>query len=262
MCVANACQPITTGVSTDARYSDRGESCAAANDCKPDLACVSSMCREAGLALSHLTKACYRVECSNKDDCCATFVPNANCETYKMNCQTDPIFCNTYRSLCECSQDCMKELCVAAEAGCATDSECTSTQTPFCVSSKCRQCNKDSACPGASGKCTDGVCMSPCTNDANCPLLYSCKDSACVQTGCQSDRECAFITKNSHAECKNGKCQAPCESDADCANEKGATGFEICENSECKFVGCESDVECRALLNIASARGNVHAVCR
>jgi hypothetical protein len=262
MCVTNACQPVMTGTSADARYSGRGESCEAKNDCDSDLSCVMGVCREAGLALPHLSKACYRVECANKDDCCQSFVPNANCDTYKANCATDPIFCNTYRSLCECSQDCVDELCVASEAGCMTDQECTSTQTPFCVSGKCRQCNQDSVCPGGNAKCADGVCMSPCTDDANCPLLYSCTDNACVQSGCSSDRECAFITKNAHAICKDTKCQAPCQSDADCASEKGATGFEICDQSECKFVGCDSDAECRALLNITSERGKIRAVCR
>jgi hypothetical protein len=111
--------------------------------------------------------------------------------------------------------------------------------------------------------------MSPCKDDANCPLLFACKDNACVQTGCSSDRECAFITKNSHAVCRDKKCQSPCEADADCAGSAGtpitaavSSGFEVCDQGECKFVGCETDTECRALLNVAGERGKVRAVCR
>lgn len=266
---------MTMGESPGTRYSGRGESCQATTDCMSSLSCVMGTCRESGITLSHLTKSCHRVECSTKQDCCEAFAPNDKCDTYKANCAMDPIFCNTYRSLCECSQDCMDELCVAAQPGCMSDRECTSAQTPFCVDGKCRQCNKDSACPGTSAKCAEGVCMSPCTNDANCPLLFSCMDNACVQTGCSSDRECAFITKNSSAVCKDKKCQSPCEADADCAGSAAAmapgsgndvaaasSGFEICEQGECKFVGCETDIECRALLNIAGEKGKVRAVCR
>jgi hypothetical protein len=189
-------------------------------------------------------------------------MPNANCDMYKANCAMDPVFCNAYRSLCECSQDCMDEMCVAAQPGCMSDAECTSMQTPFCVKNKCRQCDKDSACPGAGAKCADGVCMSPCTNDENCPLLFKCQDNACIETGCSSDRECAFVNKSARAVCRDKKCTSPCEVDSDCASEKNSTGFDVCEDGQCKFVGCESDTECRALLNLANQRSNVRAVCR
>ena len=263
---------MSLGESPGTRFSGRGESCQGTNDCEAKLSCVMGSCRENGIGLEHLPKACHRVECASKQDCCAAFTPNDKCETYKANCAMDPIFCNTYRSLCECSQDCVEELCVAAQPGCMSDRECTSAQTPFCMEGKCRQCNKDSACPGSNAKCAAGVCMSPCTDDANCPLLYSCQSNACVQTGCGSDRECAFITKNPSAVCRDKKCQSPCAVDADCAGSAAAmtsasaaavsSGFEICDQGECKFVGCETDTECRALLNVAGERGKVRAVCR
>lgn len=264
MCVDNSCQPMAMGMSTDARLGGRGESCAAANDCEPQLSCLTGMCRESGLALPHLAKACYRVECENKDDCCATFQPNANCEMYKANCDSDPIFCNTYRSLCVCSKTCDKELCVAETPGCKTDQECTSAQTPFCVDGTCHQCNQDSACPGGtSSKCAQGVCMSPCSDDANCPLLYACQNNACVRTGCQSDRECAFITNNPRAKCTDKMCKTPCSTDSDCANtDPTSNSFEACVDGQCKFVGCETDTECRAALGIAAMPGKIRAVCR
>jgi hypothetical protein len=262
-CVSNACQPIRAGGSTSTRYSASGETCQASNDCEPGLICMMAVCRDGGLAnLPHLPKTCHRVECASKDDCCATFMPNANCDTYKANCMMDPVFCNTYRSLCECQQDCMDELCVMGQPGCQADAECTSQQTPFCVNNKCHQCAQDSDC-GASGiKCADGTCMAPCQSDENCPLLSACQDNACVETGCKDDRECAFIMKNPRATCRDKKCTAPCDSDAECANDKNSTGFDVCDNGECKFIGCETDSECRALLGLASQRGAVHAVCR
>jgi hypothetical protein len=263
MCVSNTCKSITTGVSAGSRQGGRGESCTAANDCKADLSCLTGMCRESGISLEHLPKACYRVECETKDDCCATFTPNPNCDMYKKNCETDPIFCNTYRSLCECSKSCQMELCVAAQPGCKSDQECTSAQTPFCVDGTCHQCNQDSACPGEMSKCASGVCMSPCSDDSNCPLLYACQDNACVQTGCMGDRECAFVTKNPRAVCKDKKCQSPCASDGDCSTmDPTNASFQACEAGQCKFVGCASDTECRAALNIASVQGKIKAVCR
>ncbi|HET8934130.1 MAG TPA: hypothetical protein VFN67_11845 [Polyangiales bacterium] len=263
MCVDNSCQTMAMGMSTDARLGGRGESCTAANDCEPELSCLTGMCRESGLALPHLAKACYRVECENKDDCCATFMPNANCEMYKANCDSDPIFCNTYRSLCVCSKTCEKELCIAETPGCKTDQECTSAQTPFCVEGTCHQCNQDSACPGTNSKCAQGVCMSPCADDANCPLLYACQDNACVRTGCQSDRECAFITSNPRAKCTDKMCKTPCATDSDCSSmDPTSNSFEACVEGQCKFVGCETDTECRAALGIAALPGKVRAVCR
>jgi hypothetical protein len=262
-CVSNVCQPIRQGGSTSLRYSASGETCQAKNDCEPGLSCLTAVCRDGGLSnLAHLPKSCHRVECASKQDCCDTFVANANCDTYKANCAMDPVFCNTYRSLCECSQDCMDELCVMAEPGCMSDAECTSTQTPFCVQNKCHQCAKDSDCGGNGTKCAAGVCMAPCQSDENCPLLSSCQDNACVATGCSSDRECAFITKNARAVCRDKVCTSPCAIDSDCAAEKNTTGFDVCEDGQCKFIGCETDSECRALLALSSQRGSVHAVCR
>ena len=265
MCVGNACQSMALGTSTtgSARLGGRGESCTAANDCEPELSCLTGMCRESGLSLPHLPKACYRVECEKKEDCCAAFVPNPNCETYKANCDSDPIFCNTYRTLCVCSQTCEDELCVADMQGCTSDQECTSAQTPFCVDGQCHQCNQDSACPGSNSKCSQGVCMSPCNDDANCPLLYTCEDSTCTHTGCESDRECAFIMNNPRAKCSDKACKTPCTTDGDCSSmDPSNRSFEACIDGACKFVGCESDRECRAALGIAAMPGKVRAVCR
>ena len=149
VCTNNVCMAASAGVDPGARYSGRGESCEAKNDCSPELACVMGSCREVTLELGHTPKECHRVECEDDDACCADFMPNANCDAYRMNCETDPIFCNTYRSLCQCNKSCVDEICVAAAPGCTTNTECTSQQTPYCVDGRCRQCDRDSSCPGA-----------------------------------------------------------------------------------------------------------------
>jgi hypothetical protein len=267
-CVSGACQAQSAGMQPAGnRYSGAGETCQAKNDCEGDLVCQSSVCRPVELALDRTPKSCHRIECATADDCCKSFVPNPNCDTYEQNCKTDPVFCATYRSLCVCSQDCVDDVCVAGAPGCMDDGECTSQQTPFCVDNKCRQCASDGDCPGMDAQCVGGACMAACAVDENCPLLHACVDKACVETGCKSDRECAFLTKDVRGACKAGKCTVPCEQDADCASPPGVTpsaerAFEVCEAGECKFVGCDDDAQCRALFDLQNMPGNVRAVCK
>jgi hypothetical protein len=266
-CVDNVCGSTGMGteVPTSTRGGGRGETCQAKNDCAGELMCVMQVCRDVEVNLERLPKSCYRIECTTKEDCCQSFVPNPNCETYRMNCETDPIFCNTYRSLCECTQECEEELCVAASPGCVNDAECTSSQTPFCVASKCRQCNDNSACTGAGTQCVEGVCIAACTRDENCPALHRCEKGACIESGCQTDRECVFLIKDGQAVCSEGKCRVPCANDSDCAAgmmDPTMQSFQVCEAGECIFVGCDNDAECRALFNLEGQPGNVRAVCR
>jgi hypothetical protein len=260
VCNEGRCEQAPLGVDPDNRYGGRGESCQAKNDCEGELACVGNACREVTLSLARTEKDCYRVECAETDECCAAFVPNENCEAYRENCETDPIFCNTYRSLCECNLECVDQVCLAAAQGCETHEECGSTQTPFCVSGRCSQCGDDVDCAGAGTQCVAGVCMAACTIDENCPSLHTCQESVCVDTGCTSDRECVFATHDPLARCVESECSVPCDDDADCTSEQSP--FQVCESERCVFVGCENDAECRALLNLSSAPGKTQAVCR
>ena len=260
-CVANECVAATMGSAPGSRYSGRGESCTASNECAANLACAGGMCVAVTIMLEHTAKMCARIECADDVDCCSEFVPNPNCAAYKQNCDTDPVFCNTYRSLCECSQHCLDELCTSAAPGCSADAECTSTQTPFCVDSSCVQCQTDANCPGLSSKCVEGVCMSACQSDEQCAALHTCQDGECVETGCRTDRECVFISGDPSSLCRDGKCQAPCDTDSDCSTAEQR--FNVCIDGQCEFVGCETDAECRALLHLQTqASSKVHAVCR
>lgn len=265
VCVGNACQ--AAGVSpaeVGSRFSARGESCRAKNDCAGELACVNSSCQEVKLPFAHTKKSCHRVECAKNEDCCAGFTPNANCDVYRQNCDSDPIFCNTYRALCECSQNCVEELCVTAAPGCRDDAECTSQQTPFCVQGKCSACDQDSACGDPGARCVEGTCIAACSVDEHCAPLHRCQDGVCTEAGCRSDRECAFLTKDALAVCRDGDCLVPCQVDTDCKStmSEDSLGFEVCEAGACVFVGCENDAECRALLGLADPQSRARAVCR
>lgn len=267
-CVSNVCLPMSLGqAQVGNRYSGRGESCRAKNDCAPPLACVGDVCQMVELPIGFSTKSCHRVECANSEDCCMGFVPNDKCDVYKENCATDPIFCNTYRSLCECRKTCVEELCVEEPPGCKSAAECTSQQTPFCVAGKCRECDSDASCDRDGAKCVDGQCIAACVADEQCPALHRCTDGVCTESGCQTQRECAFYTKDARATCRAGKCQVPCEVDTDCARDDDernapASGFQVCEQGQCVFVGCENNAECRALLRIENDEGRVRAICR
>lgn len=259
-CVANVCQPTASGGTGGNRYSGRGESCAAANDCVEGLACVGGNCRDVSVELARTPKECVRVECAAAADCCESFVPNESCDIYEANCETDPIFCNTFRNLCECNQDCVDEVCVASAPGCSSDAECMSQQTPFCVEERCVQCDQDSSCPGAGSRCVDGACLAPCEVDENCPLLHACEDGECVEVGCRSDRECVFLDDDPLAVCRDGECDVPCTQDTDCVED--GRRFQVCVEGSCTFVGCESDAECRALLMLENSPDDTRAICR
>lgn len=274
-CLDDVCRAMTVGTSDpSARFSGRGESCRVKNDCAVGLACVMQTCRQLDIPLSHTQKSCFRVECASQADCCAAFVPDPKCATYQDNCKTDPIFCNTYRTLCECSKDCVDQLCVDKPPGCQTNAECTSMQTPFCSGGKCGECDTDAACTGAGQRCVTGMCLAACTLDENCPGLSACTDGKCVPAGCTSDRQCAFAVRSPLAVCRSGKCQTPCAADSDCLPSMQSSptqsnqpvdpklSLQVCEAGQCVFVGCETDSECRALLGLANSSGDARAVCK
>lgn len=259
-CMDSVCTAGPLGEETDNRYSGRGESCRAKNDCLPELACVGGTCRDVTLALETTGRECVLVECAQDADCCQDFQRNDNCDAYEANCEMDPIFCNTFRSLCQCNLMCEQELCVASAPGCGSDAECMSQQTPFCVDSRCRQCAKDNDCPGTGTRCQEGVCTAPCKQDESCPPLHECQDGRCVEVGCVTDRECVFLTGDPLSVCAEDGCLVPCDQDTDCASD--TQQFHVCEDGQCVFVGCETDAECRALLGLSNLGERRSAECR
>lgn len=235
-----------------------GESCRARNDCADGLACLREVCIPAGTDLSVTGRACYRVECDGDADCCASFVPDPNCSVYEADCQADPSDCEAFHALCQCNRACDAELCVDVGPSCSDDLECPAFTTPFCVSSRCVQCREHGDCVGENARCVEGTCKDPCATDENCPLLHACEAGVCVASGCQTDRECAFVLGDDRARCAEGACFVGCEDNAEC----DSASFEVCHQGRCTFAGCETDAECRALLGLSETNGSVRAECR
>lgn len=260
MCVSERCEPAMSGVPVGNRYSGVGETCRASNDCADDLVCMTSVCTSVTLSLTHTGKECHRVECESDEECCADFVPNENCAAYEENCEIDPVFCATYRSLCVCSKACEDAACVATAPGCTDSAECTSAQTPFCVEGTCAQCERDANCPGEGTQCIGGICAAACQRAEQCPVLHDCLEGECVVTGCGSDRECVFLTADPMSACIEGECITPCDADSDCAGD--GMRFHVCLQGECVFVGCETDAECRAFFGLSSMGDAARAVCQ
>jgi hypothetical protein len=239
-----------------------GETCGAPTDCADGLACVANVCIPEKSALTPTGKACYAVECEAKDDCCAGFQPSPNCPTYEMECATDPSACATFHLLCECNRDCVDARCVDTPLACASNDECLSFATPFCVDGSCHECAVSTDCAGAESLCVDGSCEAPCQNDEECPLFYGCQAGECVEVGCQTDKECAFYLRDDRAHCDDGACGVPCEADWQCAPELGEISLDACIAGVCTFVGCDTDAECRAYLGLENENSNVQAVCK
>jgi hypothetical protein len=261
-CIEQVCVDPSADAGVPGRRGGVGESCRATNDCESGLACLGNVCAPAEVGLSVTGMGCYRVECETKDECCADFRPSPSCPLYEMDCDADPIYCPTYRSLCLCNRDCQDSLCVDLPPPCESHAECVSFIAPFCVAGVCSECAEHGDCAGESDRCVGGVCQAPCSRDEQCPLLHACQDGECVEVGCGSDRECAFLRRDERAVCRDGGCSVPCARDADCATSPGSDSFQVCEAGECVFVGCESDAECRALLGLSETFDRARAVCR
>jgi hypothetical protein len=104
------------------------------------------------------------------------------------------------------------EICVdgACMPPCQSDGDCPSFNR--CTGGRCTDsgCQTDRECIAATrnveAKCgTDGKCIVPCQTDLECGnpkaySFYSCVNSQCTYTGCQSDKDCElYLTGGSDA---------------------------------------------------------------
>jgi len=159
-----------------------------------------------------------------------------------------------------CTKVCQNELCVE-DTSCEEDIECVVFPYTTCHEGACVQCVSDDDCDEDEGEaCRAGSCQKPCEANEGCPLFHSCQDGECVETGCTSDRECVLaagsmnygedarlaVCVSSDANPDIKQCRIPCESDTTCGQ------FSVCDDGYCKFVGCESDEECRGYLGLAN----------
>jgi hypothetical protein len=210
------------------------------------------------------------------------------CSTRYCSC-TNPEYlpssaiCTDPECLNVCTLRCSDERCIA-DTACTTDTDCTTAAHPVCSSGNCVECTINAQCDVLEGEeCRKNVCKKPCVANEECPLFNGCKEGDCVPTGCQSDRECVLAANANNPQVQSQSvedarlskclpsdadstiktCKIPCENDGACGSE-----FQICDAGFCRFIGCETDDECRAYLGIVNETETdakpfiSHAVCR
>ncbi|RYZ06316.1 MAG: hypothetical protein EOO73_16765 [Myxococcales bacterium] len=172
-----------------------------------------------------------------------------------------------------CSLRCEDERCVA-DRSCDVDSDCITFGLPLCDDSRCVQCKTDDDCDEEGDEtCDAGVCHKPCQHNEECPLFDACDEGTgeCVYVGCSTDRECILAATGvgdgetpgptlggedprllkclpSETKPDTKECKIPCENDGSCGAQS------VCDGGYCKFIGCESDEECRAYLRITNQK--------
>jgi hypothetical protein len=141
-----------------------------------------------------------------------------------------------------------------------------------CQNGKCVECMQDVDCPavGSTARiCKDNKCQIKCAKDLDCDPFYHCDttSSVCVYAGCMTNLECISKTGNPLAVCASGKCDVPCQSDPECATNTTLPagvvmpGVQVCVDSHCVDVGCDSDDQCR-ILNRISGGSKISAECQ
>lgn len=235
------------------RGARKGEACQTTNDCAPGLACVpagsngASICVLGAFTVAQTAKECAITECTTAADCCGP--PSASCTSYAEQCAdagpSSP-FCELYESNCVCSnRECENSKCIQK---CDNNSECTASGR-ICAGGKCVRCSSDDQCgTGGTLKCVSGECQGPCQGDGDCPGFQRCINQQCTDGACQTNRECIAATRNVEATCgTDGKCIVPCTTDLECGNPRDFR-FYSCVNNVCLFLGCETDKDCRLIL--------------
>ena len=277
-CVATSCtSSATCGAGTcPAGYcSNTAASCTSNTDCVDT--CVSGFCAASGFS------------CTTDQNCSSGICTARYCSCTNPQYNPSNPICSDPDCVNLCTLKCSDERCVVDDS-CTTNVDCTTAPRRICSAGACVQCVQDMDCKTADGEqCRSNVCKKPCTASEQCPLFHGCKDGDCVETGCQSDRECVLAANRdtgaggntgvvsssssedarlskclpSDADPKVNTCKIPCENDGACGSE-----FQVCDKGYCRFIGCETDDECRAYLGIQNetetdAKPYIsHALCR
>lgn len=235
------------------RGARKGEACQTTNDCAPGLACVpagsngASICVLGSFTVAQTAKECAITECTTAADCCGP--PSPSCTTYAEQCADagpSSAFCQLFEANCVCSnRECENSRCVQK---CDDNSQCTSSGR-ICAGGKCVRCASDDQCgSGGTLKCVNGECQGPCQGDGDCPGFQRCINQQCTDGACQTNRECIAFTRNVEATCgTDGRCVVPCTTDLECGNPRDFR-FYSCVNNQCLFLGCETDKDCRLIL--------------
>lgn len=233
--------------------SGLAQTCSNSGDCEAGLLCINQVCIQNDYPVATTAKECVLVECSGDADCCDPDNLPADpesCASYQADCELDPtaLSCTYYEQFCVCQQICDPDSsqCVQKPFSCTSDDQCPGVQTCDIASGNCVECQTDDEC-GTDEACIEFQCIGGCVDDEDCDLFESCNTESkrCEHTGCTSDRECILVLNRADAVCKTedtstGKpmCNVPCKENAEC----GANN--VCDQGECKFLGCETDDEC------------------
>jgi hypothetical protein len=199
-----------------------------------------------GVCSLSLTSCYSDLDCAT--NACST--PYCRCENPDYD-PADPI-CEDEDCEGICGWTCEEELCVP-DTSCNIDADCINLTTPFCDDGTCVACLTDDDCEDEA--CIAGSCGPECEVDTECGLFEVCQGDACVYVGCQTDRECVLSAGNQGSdqdprlsvcliEAGVGTCVFPCDIDAQC----GTT--EICVDSVCEYIGCETDTECKTIAGL------------
>lgn len=205
--------------------SGRAQSCGSSSECKSGLLCIDQICIQNDYPVSTEAKECKLIECETTKDCCGD------------------------RDEDDCFYACEEQKCSYKREQCQEDDDCRFINGGLCESGRCVQCKTTADCADEEDICVEGRCIEGCKVDDECPVFNNCQAGQCVHVGCVSDRECILYSRNADAKCEESKdekdkgkksCSIPCEENAECGT------LNVCEDGECKFLGCETDTDCRA----------------
>ena len=259
--IAGCVQTICTSDTTCKGGTCAMGTCSTGGACSTKADCADTCAADGFCTKSAFTACTTNAQCAGT---CSTRVCNCQNPTYN---PADPI-CTDPDCKDICLLHCEDELCVK-DNSCKVNADCFGVGLKMCDADRCVQCIADEDCDAAKSEtCLKGLCKKPCTNNEECPVFDACQMGECVYVGCLSDRECILAASRgiapgggaavggsedarllkclpSEADPKISTCKVPCENDGSCGSE-----FEVCDKGYCKFVGCDSNEECRAYLGI------------
>ena len=254
-----SCRPAAATGSCSAPLT--GLACASATDCQ-DL-CTTNVCTVSGSTCT------ANIDCPYYTTTAATCVkPSRTCNCANPNYNASAAICTDPDCTDLCTLRCDAERCIP-DRSCEDDAECTAG-TPFCAEGQCVQCKADDDC--LDGKsCHAGVCHAACKHNEECSAFYECNTDSgqCEYAGCKSDRECILAATAdsqgpasvptpsgedprllkclpSESDPAHKTCKIPCENDGSCSAQS------VCDAGFCKFIGCETNEDCRAYLKLVA----------
>ncbi len=241
----------------------------AAGACETPADCSSNLC-EIPAGATFGTCSLSFLTCSATVPCAQPTCGNRVCDCQNPLYDPTADICRDIECEDICLLRCEDSLCVEDQS-CKTNAECLALGLQVCDGGRCVECTKDSECDVDNEEtCNAGLCHKPCKFNEECPLYSECKQGDCVYTGCHDDRECILAASRqttvegeaaaagsaddprlykclaSDADPAHKTCKIPCENDGSCGQ------FQVCDAGYCKFVGCDSDEQCRNYLGISN----------